>query len=82
MTHTCNSSYSRGRDQEDCGSRTVQEKIQEILSSPIKAGHNSVYLSGKHKWKDLVEAAPGINARSMTSNPSTKFEKKENGHNT
>jgi hypothetical protein len=30
VAHTCNPSYSGGRDQDDCDLRSVQEKLQDL----------------------------------------------------
>jgi hypothetical protein len=32
VAHTCNATYSGGRDQEDCGSKPARQIVQETLS--------------------------------------------------
>jgi hypothetical protein len=63
LGHTYNSSYSGGRDWENCGSRPAQQKVTQIPISTNKPGKvihvcDLSYLGGigmQEKWETLFE---------------------------
>jgi hypothetical protein len=56
VAHTCNPSYSRGRDQEDCGLKPAQAIVHETLSQKNPS------------QKGLVE---WLKVKALSSSPST-----------
>jgi hypothetical protein len=63
VAHTCNPSYSGGRDQEDCGSKPT---LGKWFSRP--------HLKKSHHKKGLVE---WLKVKALSSSPSTAERKKE-----
>jgi hypothetical protein len=63
VAHTCNPSYSGGRDQEDHGSKPAQANSSQDLISKIN----------HHKKKRLVE---WLKVQALSSNPGTRHTQK------
>jgi hypothetical protein len=70
VAHTCNSSYSRDRDQEDRDSRPVQKKVNKTPSQQISQvwWHMLIIPATKEAWIGELwfEAGPGLKHETLS----------------